>query len=647
MTLTNKLTNIANAIREKTNLTEPMTLDEMPDNLKNIKTGSNNLFDIKLSDHVLTGNELTGWGLQGTYTSSAYTGFYNKCLEEYNTASKKTLYMPCLSDGWSIIGTTKLNNKDMILSNFGDGKCLTTTSSYYTGEYVCFRVRFSSITGTEYLFNSLHQSYGILFASTKGVPTLYASANGTSWNFSNAVKPTSSSTTQSANNVFKDEENLFTTFEIDKWYTIEISSQAYANDGSILNCYITPDGEESLPCIQVVSETLSLLNNPKLDSFSCNFGDGWTTASTGSFELDLKNISLYLSENPHCIDKLDYQQSSNKHNYIDLAVLSTNNLSAEQFINKLFTITKSAWFYGIDTVNERILLPKTSLLEQPTDIASDVGNLIEAGLPNILGRIEYHVWATNRAGAFYNGGGTKRAGASTSDSGGVGATALFDASRYDSIYGNSETVQPPSIQRLIYICVGNTTINTNYIDIAKEELVQQAITGVNDVTTTTNSSLETLNTLTTNLMQQIQSKADDVALSEKVNINSNVIDGQWISHFKQLSTATAIGSYTVDLSSELPNDDCQYDVLFGFTVGNSNATAAGIVLKTDIINSFTSSDYINGLASANCYYTNTNITMPVGAGRYCIYEIIGHSISLEKTNRGLFMLGYRRIGTNQ
>ncbi|MCM1339390.1 MAG: hypothetical protein NC191_06940 [Muribaculaceae bacterium] len=48
-----------------------------------------NLFDTKLSDHILEGDEALGWALQGTYVykdsapeRAGYPDFYNKCLEE-------------------------------------------------------------------------------------------------------------------------------------------------------------------------------------------------------------------------------------------------------------------------------------------------------------------------------------------------------------------------------------------------------------------------------------------------------------------------------------------------------------------------------------------------------------------------------------
>ena len=60
-----------------------------------------NLFDTKISDHVLEGEEALGWELQGTYvykegvagSRTGYADFYNKCLaeKELGTATETTL----------------------------------------------------------------------------------------------------------------------------------------------------------------------------------------------------------------------------------------------------------------------------------------------------------------------------------------------------------------------------------------------------------------------------------------------------------------------------------------------------------------------------------------------------------------------------
>lgn len=65
-------------------------IEELDKNIdKVINHVSFNLFDTKIADHILEGNEAKGWALQGTYVSGAlYPDFYNKCLEEKNSATE-------------------------------------------------------------------------------------------------------------------------------------------------------------------------------------------------------------------------------------------------------------------------------------------------------------------------------------------------------------------------------------------------------------------------------------------------------------------------------------------------------------------------------------------------------------------------------
>lgn len=74
------------------------------------------------------------------------------------------------------------------------------------------------------------------------------------------------------------------------------------------------------------------------------------------------------------------------------------------------------------------------------------GREIEAGLPNITGNFSAQVAETNQTknGAFYGTSENTRCDSGASQSGfpnGFG----FDASRCSSIYGKSDTVQPPAI----------------------------------------------------------------------------------------------------------------------------------------------------------------------------------------------------------
>lgn len=141
------------------------------------------------------------------------------------------------------------------------------------------------------------------------------------------------------------------------------------------------------------------------------------------------------------------------------------NISDKSSIDSFFNSIGSAWFYGIDTVNERVFLPRNGYFEQVTMDTTVVGSSIEAGLPNIIGSFHGAVGGAN--GAFKDTGG---APGGVATGGYQNPTISFNASNYNSIYGNSTTVQPCAVKKLLYICVGNTT---NYEGIT--EVVSQGV----------------------------------------------------------------------------------------------------------------------------------------------------------------------------
>ena len=82
--------------------------------------------------------------------------------------------------------------------------------------------------------------------------------------------------------------------------------------------------------------------------------------------------------------------------------------------------------------------------------SSTGGTYINAGLPNITGTFT-HINFVDPTGAFQNTGFCNWTAAT---GGGVGDSTnhvLFDASRANSIYGNSNTVQPPAMTVRFYI----------------------------------------------------------------------------------------------------------------------------------------------------------------------------------------------------
>lgn len=108
-----------------------------------------------------------------------------------------------------------------------------------------------------------------------------------------------------------------------------------------------------------------------------------------------------------------------------------------------------------DSTNNTVRLPKITGFTEGTTDATALGDLIEAGLPNITGHFGVDdAIGISVTGAFYQGANFDYDASST---GGNGNYIEFDASRSNSIYGDSSTVQPQAIKVLYYIVIATST----------------------------------------------------------------------------------------------------------------------------------------------------------------------------------------------
>lgn len=160
-------------------------------------------------------------------------------------------------------------------------------------------------------------------------------------------------------------------------------------------------------------------------------------------------------------------KNSNGHIFYDIADKAT--------VDEIFSQRGEAWFYGVDTENERVFLPRGTR-SQYTVNTDETGDYVEAGLPNITGTMTADISEGVATGALkitntYNG------------SMWSGSTPVLrmrnwslDASLSNPVYGKSDTVQPYATKKLLYIVVGNVK-------------VQSAASDVVDVTTTENDTL--------------------------------------------------------------------------------------------------------------------------------------------------------------
>lgn len=107
-----------------------------------------------------------------------------------------------------------------------------------------------------------------------------------------------------------------------------------------------------------------------------------------------------------------------------------------------------------DYANKTIRLPKANCILQGSISDYNVGNIVEAGLPNITGNgwVQYGINGSDWAGAFKASNITGKADQASGTAVGQG-TLAFNASWSNPIYGNSTTVQPQTIKALNYMVV--------------------------------------------------------------------------------------------------------------------------------------------------------------------------------------------------
>lgn len=121
----------------------------------------------------------------------------------------------------------------------------------------------------------------------------------------------------------------------------------------------------------------------------------------------------------------------------------------------IFTATGVAWYYILDTVNERFKLPRTKF--GFNGLRDTVGNYVEAGAPNIYYSNGGLTSDPTIDGALQQISRWDLIQTEKSQSGRFIASYSFSATRCSDVYGNSDTIQPPATQMYLYFYVGNFT----------------------------------------------------------------------------------------------------------------------------------------------------------------------------------------------
>lgn len=143
------------------------------------------------------------------------------------------------------------------------------------------------------------------------------------------------------------------------------------------------------------------------------------------------------------------------------------DIEQKEAIDEIFDKTGIADFYILDSLNEYVYLPRTKWFTQFT-LETDLVNVFnEPGLPNIEGNsVIYMLGDEPLSGAFIHG--HSNSGWCLGQRTSAADTYLnMNASSSNSLYGKSDTVQPPSCNKLLYYKVGNVVNNDSSIEVSE------------------------------------------------------------------------------------------------------------------------------------------------------------------------------------
>lgn len=170
-----------------------------------------------------------------------------------------------------------------------------------------------------------------------------------------------------------------------------------------------------------------------------------------------------LNNTTDTVDSVTVTINANGHKFYDIADKAT--------FDNIFGITGECWYYGIDTTNERIFLPRSTRFKNGS--TSDVGGYQAAGLPNITGEASggdtEGIWDKgSSSGCITLTKATKNAvnhGSATFNNT-IGFS--IDASLSNPIYGASNTVEYSSTKLIPYMVVGNQSDWAGMTDVVNQ-----------------------------------------------------------------------------------------------------------------------------------------------------------------------------------
>lgn len=416
--------------------------------------GGFSLFDVVEKDHILSFEESMGFGLLGTYVYKepvagsryGYPDFYNECVAQKSTEGNTLL---ALKNNVEVVGSPLVNNG--VLSGFSTSS-YATTLTFPTDEDFDFQFKIKTgadISGEQEIF---------------ACPT----ASGPSQYYFCLV------------NLESNNLNVIFNGGLGVWQ-YPFGTPAQPETDYIVKVVYSKTNNTLHVTMSLANGTVLLDDTKQVDELydikEAVIGTGKDNAVTifNPFKGSVDLKECYIESNGQRIwsGASVATKNPNGHIFYDIADKAT--------VDEIFSQRGEAWFYGVDTENERVFLPRGTR-SQYTVNTDETGDYVEAGLPNIEGEADVSLRHGTRigmyaySGAIYSRGSGPCEGYGNGGSGAMEMAFKFDASLSNPIYGKSDTVQPYATKKLLYIVVGNVK-------------VQSAASDVVDVTTTENDTV--------------------------------------------------------------------------------------------------------------------------------------------------------------
>ena len=408
------------------------------------------LFDVVEKDHILSFEESMGFGLLGTYVYKepvagsryGYPDFYNECVAQKSTEGNTLL---ALKNNVEIVGSPVVNNG--VLSGFSSTTWANLPKAFNPSNKnweMFYKFKTGTIGTIQYILNTIsagYQPFDIRIGED-GKLQVASFINNTSTPLFSIIGTTA--LTPATDYYVKLAYNSVTGYEL---------SLGTSKDNLL---------------IEGTNNTTTAINSGSIPTLGADFnndGNYFQGAFTGS--IDLKECYIKIDNELWWSGATTATKNPNGHIFYDIADKAT--------VDEIFAQRGEAWFYGVDTENERVFLPRGTR-SQYTVNTDETGDYVEAGLPNITGTMTADISEGVATGALKID--TIYSGAMWQGSVNVARMRNWslDASLSNPVYGKSDTVQPYATKKLLYIVVGNVQ-------------VQSAASDVVDVTTTENDTV--------------------------------------------------------------------------------------------------------------------------------------------------------------